>query len=169
MMNEQADTPQKIRTLGHDTASVQRHAAKGHVEEWVHTYLAGERWANPGLSEGLRKQKRWWNGPLEMDLERLRRVVGPEPPMEYHRDEEGWYRDLRALADSLGGPLSIPPLIAEYKEGDLDLRLADGNTRYGAMTLLGWATCWVIIWYNAEEDFHRHSEHLGVNSVSAVD
>jgi hypothetical protein len=82
--------------------------------------------------------------------------------MEYRRDGGEWSKDLRELAGALGDPLSIPPLIAEYHEGEPDLRLADGNTRYGAMGLLGWAKCWVIIWYNSEEDRRRHSHELGI-------
>ena len=159
-MNDEAGTPDRIRLLGHDTASVVRHAARGKLEEWVHTYLAGEGWANPGLSDGLKKQKRWWNGPVQVDREVLRRVVGPEPHMEYHTDT--WHEDLRELAASLGDPLSIPPLIAEYHEGVSDLRLADGNMRFGAMGLLGWAECWVIIWYNSDEDRRGHGEELGI-------
>jgi hypothetical protein len=49
-------------------------------------------------------------------------------------------------------------MIAEYRRGELSLR--DGNTRYGAMKLLGWPTCWVIIWYNCEDDHHQHNEIL---------
>jgi hypothetical protein len=49
-------------------------------------------------------------------------------------------------------------LIAEYRAGELSIR--DGNTRYGAMRLLGWTDCWVIVWYNSESDYHQHSEFL---------
>ena len=163
-MDDETNTAEKIRSLGHDTASVKLRAAQGELEEWVHAYLACEGWANPGLSDGLKKQKRWWNGPLQVDPEVLRRVVGPESHMEYRRDAKEWSKDLRELAGSLGDPLSIPPLIAEYHEGVPDLRLADGNTRYGAMNLLGWAKCWVIIWYNSEEDRRRHGDELGIES-----
>jgi adenylate cyclase len=49
-------------------------------------------------------------------------------------------------------------MIAEYRRGELSLR--DGNTRYGAMRLLGWPTCWVIVWYNSESDYQRHNKAL---------
>lgn len=36
--------------------------------------------------------------------------------------------------------------------------LRDGNTSYGAMKLLGWLTCWVIMWYNSESDYQQHNK-----------
>jgi hypothetical protein len=76
--------------------------------------------------------------------------------MEYDVDKDYWHARTSKLAESLSNPLSLPPLIAEYRAGELSVR--DGNTRYGAMKFLGWPTCWVIIWYNSEGDYHQHNE-----------
>ena len=54
--------------------------------------------------------------------------------------------------------LALPPMIVEYRDGELSVR--DGNTRLGAMELLGWKTCWVVIWYNSEADYRKHSATL---------
>jgi hypothetical protein len=40
------------------------------------------------------------------------------------------------------------------------LSVRDGNTRCGAMRLLGWTAAWVIIWYNTESDYRRHRDTL---------
>jgi hypothetical protein len=78
--------------------------------------------------------------------------------MEFVVDKTNWFAWTSKLAKSFSNPVSLPPLIAEYRAGKLSVR--DGNTRYGAMRLLGWPKCWVIIWYNSESDYQRHNEIL---------
>ena len=138
----------EIKRLEFDTLSALKWAQAGHVEAWVHKYLlcglGGQ--TNPQFSEGLKREKRWWNGPVELNLNDLSPAVGPEPGMEYVVDREHWAALTGRMAKSFSAPQSIPPLIAEYRAGELSVR--DGNTRYGAMWLLGWTTCWVIIRYN---------------------
>jgi len=78
--------------------------------------------------------------------------------MEFPDDVENWYQRTRAMADSMSDPLAMPPLIVEYRDGELSIR--DGNTRHGAMALKGWTTCWVLIWYNSETDYLHHQALL---------
>jgi hypothetical protein len=158
------DIAEEIRLLEFDTCSAQRYAREGRLEEWIHRYCNAGSWANPGLSEGLKKQRRWWNGPLEVSLCELNRCVGPEPGMEYPVDPASWRIRITPLAASMGSSLSVPPLMAEYRGGVLSLR--DGNTRHGAMCKLGWKTCWVIIWYNSIEDYRQHSQTLNGGGVA---
>lgn len=146
---------EEIRRLEFDTGSAQRYARAGKIEEWIQKYLSTGRWANPGLSQGLKLQKRWWNGPIEVNLTSLSRIVGPETGMEYRVKREYWVDRISKMAKSMTNPLAIPPLIVEYLRGELSVR--DGNTRHGAMDLLSWPKCWVIIWYNSENDYEIHS------------
>jgi hypothetical protein len=150
----------EIRLLELDSLSAEKWAQKGKVEEWVHKYLLSGRGgkSNPQFSEGLKREKRWWNGPVELSLSDLSPVVGTEPGMEFVVDKDYWYALTSKLAKSFSNSGSLPPLIAEYRAGELSVR--DGNTRYGAMKLLGWTTCWVIIWYNSESDYRQHNEIL---------
>lgn len=156
-MNE-TNTEEEIKRLEFDTCSAQRYAGEGKVEEWVHKYLMAGTWTNPGLSRGLKLQKRWWNGPVEVNLADLSRAVGPEPETEYRVENADWVDRISKMAKSMSSPLSIPPLIVEYRKGELSIR--DGNTRHGAMGLLGWIKCWVIIWYDTESDYQQHSSLL---------
>jgi hypothetical protein len=157
-MTDKITVEEEIRLLAFDTGSVQTYAREGKLEEWVHRYLLAGRWANPGLSAGLKLHKRWWNGPVEVNLTDLSRVVGPETGMEYQVENDYWIARTRKMAASMSQPLAIPPLIIEYRSGTLSIR--DGNTRYGAMSLLGWSKCWVVIWYNTESDFDEHNARL---------
>ena len=152
-------------TVRHDqsrfsVSAAQQYARKGRLEEWVHMYLTTGHWANPAFSEGLKLQQRWWIGPTEIELATLSRAVGPEPGMEYPGDADNWQQCTSAMAQSMTNLLSIPPLIVEYRNGELSVR--DGNTRHGAMTLKGWTTCWVLIWYNAKADYLHHRAGLGL-------
>ena len=143
-----------------DSLSAHKWARDGKVEAWVHKYLLSGKGgrSNPEFSEGLKREKRWWNGPVELYLDELSPAVGTHPGMEFVVDKEDWYAWTSRLAKSFSHPTSLPPLITEYRAGELSIR--DGNTRYGAMRLLGWMKCWVIIWYNSERDYHQHREVL---------
>ena len=150
----------EIRLLELDSLSAKKWAEDGKVEEWVHKYLLSGKGgkSDPEFSEGLKREKRWWNGPIELSLNDLSPAVGINPGMEFVVDEDKWYAWTSRLAKSFTNIAALPPLIAEYRAGELSIR--DGNTRYGAMKLLGWNTCWVIIWYNSESDYHRHNKIL---------
>jgi len=134
------------------TTSAAQHCARaGQLEVWIHAYLATGEWANPGLSASLRRQQRWWRGPLEVALADLERVCGPEAHMEYCQDAMTWEQAIERLQRGLRDPVQVPPLIVEYRRGVLSVR--DGNHRHEAMRRSGWRTCWVVMWYNTEAEF----------------
>lgn len=147
-----------------DVSTAQQYASQGKLEEWVHIYLNTGDWANLGLSEGLKLQKRWWNGPLKVKHSDLVRVCGPEAHMEYRLDADEWSKRTNKIAQSLSNPLALPPLIIEYRQGELSIR--DGNTRHRAMEMKGWPSCWVLIWYNTEQDYLTHRESLRKENYS---
>lgn len=160
MTSTEVSIEDDIRRLELDSLSAQKWAKEGKIEAWVHKYLLAGRGgkSNPEFSEGLKRERRWWNGPIEVNLTDLSPAVGTEPGMEYVVEKDYWVARTSKLAKSFSNSLSLPPLIAEYRAGELSVR--DGNTRYGAMRLLGWSTCWVIIWYNSESDYYQHHEIL---------
>lgn len=160
MTENEISLENEIRLLELDSISAQVWAKNGKVEEWVHRYLLSGKGgkSDPEFSEGLKREKRWWNGPAELSLDDLTPAVGTEAEMEFVVDRAIWYAWTSRLAKSISNPRSIPPLIAEYRAGELSIR--DGNTRYGAMRLLGWTKCWVIVWYNSENDYQKHNEIL---------
>lgn len=159
------DYDKEMRDLGFDVESALEYSTQGKIEEWVHKYCTTGSWANYGLSDGLKLIKRWWNGPLEVNLSELKRKVGPEEGMDYEVSEKYWKGRISLMAESLNDLFALPPLIAEYRNGDLSL--ADGNTRCGTMEYLGWKKCWVIIWYNSEEDYIEHSKYLKERGILA--
>jgi hypothetical protein len=148
--------------------TARRFAQAGRIEEWIHAYLGAGAWANAGLSDGLKLQRRWWRGPCEMLLDQMVRMCGPEPDMMYRVDEAGWIDRTGRYARSLTDAAALPPLLVEYRDGVL--RISDGNHRHEAMRIRGWHMCWVLIWYNSAEDYWRHTSRLieagGLNEAS---
>jgi len=127
------------------------YARAGQLEDWIHAYLTSGSWANDGLADGLRLQKRWWLGPISVESTELIRACGPEPWMEYQVPPEHWEQKINTMAGDMTNLLSIPPLIVEYRSGNFSIR--DGDHRHEAMRRKGWSKCWVIIWHNSEEDW----------------
>lgn len=134
-----------------DVPSCQEAANQSRLDDWVHQYLLGGPWANAGLSEGLRRQRRYWIGPLEAPLGALRRCCGPEASMEYQIPAESWAGKVSKIAEGLVEREALPPLIVEWRAGALSVR--DGNHRLAAMHEAGWRSAWIIVWCNSVSDY----------------
>lgn len=103
------------------------------------------------MAIGLRKQRRWWIGPVLVPLASLTRICGPEAEMEYRQSDEAWEAQVAAIMGV--APEELPPLILEYRGADSPLGLHDGSHRHEAMRRRGAATIWALIWCNNESDF----------------
>lgn len=118
-------------------------ASKGQIETWIHNFLNSEG-DNVGLSEGLKHKKRYWYGPIEIEINCLERSCGPESNMEYIESEELWNYIIDQICDRINSGWDMPPLIIENRNGLLSVR--DGNHRLGALEKLKRDKCYVIIW-----------------------
>ncbi|MCR8642008.1 hypothetical protein NV379_05000 [Paenibacillus sp. N1-5-1-14] len=119
------------------------YAANDDIETWIHLFLNGEG-GNVGLSNGLKLNKRYWLGPIEVDISSLDRIVGPELHMEYVENEERWNYRIDQIYSRLEEGWDMPPLIAENRNGLLSVR--DGNHRLGALQKMKREKCYVIVW-----------------------
>jgi hypothetical protein len=148
--------------LRFDTHTALEYADQDRLEEWIHSYLTTGSWQNPGLSAGLKLQRRWWHGPVQLPLSAVARCVGTEAGMEYEVSQVYWEKRMTRMIESIqssgAGPLDMPPLIATY-DPDLatptHLSVRDGNHRLGAYERLGWPSTWVLIWFNTEEEYKQ--------------
>lgn len=116
----------------------------GRVESWIDAYLRQAEWANEGLRQGLRLQKRWWIGPRLLALRDLERCCGPEPEMTYSEPEDQWLAKIRRLERRLREPERMPPTIVQYDGKGLVVR--DGNHRMAAFQRAKWRRCYAFIW-----------------------
>jgi len=135
---------------------------EGRAEDWIHMFLLGPG-NNNALSDGLKKAPRYWIGPVEIPLDRLYRCCGPEAGMEYPEDVELWAKRLQDLSSFLRSGRTVPPLIAEYRSGRLNVR--DGGHRLGAFESLGCEKAWTFIWHNSQPEFERHWAELSAEGT----
>jgi len=146
--------------MAFDLASCVIATNSGGIDAWIDRYLSAGPWANEGLRNGLRLQRRIWIGPLRVSLTRLERCCGPEPAMEYVVPAEHWERDIAGLAERLRDPAEVPPLIVEWRSGTLSVR--DGNHRAAAMLKAGWTHCWIVVWCNSLSDYESACATIGM-------
>lgn len=128
-------------------------AASGRLDDWVHAFLTTDALGpNLPMAEGLRRQRRWWIGPVHMPLASLTRICGPEPDMEYRTTMNAWDERVSAIMTVAIDPEALPPLILQFTEAGL--QLCDGNHRHEALRRLGKEAAWAIVWCDSEEQ-HR--------------
>ena len=133
-------------------------ASRGQIEEWVHLFLnsIGD---NKPFSEGLKLQKRYWLGPVLIELDKLVRCCGPEPEMEYVVHAGCWEHQIAEFQQLIRNGWKMAPLIA-YNEVS-HLVVNDGNHRLEAMRREGVDKCWVIIWEtDSPENLQPWSSYL---------
>jgi hypothetical protein len=134
-------------------------AAAGQVDRWVHAFLTnGTAGTNLPMAAGLRKQQRWWIGPVRIELASLTRICGPEPEMAYRTPVESWEEHVSAIAAAAGDPEALPPLILEYR--GTSLALCDGNHRHEALRRCGETHVWALVWCNSESAFMGARDQL---------
>jgi hypothetical protein len=125
------------------------------LARWVGDFLASRGSDNAALAAGLAQKPHWWLGPVEVPVEKLERLAGPEDDALVPIDEEEWEDDVDAMEESLEEGWEPPPLLVEFQDGRLLLQ--DGNHRYEAMRRAGEESAWVLIWFDdpAERDAFR--------------
>lgn len=130
---------------------------RGEIEEWVHLFLnsVGD---NRAFSEGLKLQKRYWIGPLLIELNKLKRCCGPEPEMQFVDSAEAWEKHISKFQELIRNNWDMPPLIVQHLEDQLVIN--DGNHRWEAMKREKFDKCWVIIWGSEdEEQLRKYGNH----------
>lgn len=119
-------------------------AAAGRIAEWVGDFLASRGSDNATLAAGLaQRPHRWW-GPVQVPLDALVRLAGPEGDIECPIEPGEWEDDVSAMTDEVEEGWEPPPLLAELRDGELLVQ--DGNHRYEALVRAGESTAWVVIW-----------------------
>ena len=128
-----------------DLAGAQRAAAAGESARWVGDFLASAGSDNATLAAALAQRRHWWLGPIELPLDDLVRLAGPEDDALVPIEEHEWEQDVRSMEASVESGWQPPPLLAEYQDGRVLLQ--DGNHRYEALAREGAATAWVLVYF----------------------
>ena len=143
-----------------DLTKALQSAKEERFEEWLHDFLSYKP-KDKGLLEGLKKQKRYWLQPVEMELAMLRRTCGPEKEMKYFEVEEEWSKTIEKMKIDLTKGWKPAPLIVEFKDGEFNV--ADGNHRVGALISSGYKKYWTVIWTNNRQDYAQVKNMLAMD------
>jgi hypothetical protein len=122
---------------------------------WVHRFLCSPGSDNPVLADALMEPPRAWLGPVEIPLDQLHRLAGPEGhPVLRPVEEDDWRDDVAELAEKVDdGEVEPPPVIASHRDGQLVLE--DGNHRVEAMRRAGREQAWTIVAFESEDERAR--------------
>lgn len=115
------------------------------IEQWIHKMLLQGDNPNIGLSEGLKKEKRYFTGPVKIKLTEFKRASGPEDHMLYRVNEEYFNHRVKKMVDEIKSGWDVPPLLIECQ--DEDFHMCDGNHRYEALRRSGRDEYYAIFWY----------------------
>jgi hypothetical protein len=124
-------------------------AAADQTAIWVGDFLASRGSDNAVLAAALAQAKHWWLGPVQVPLDSLVRLAGPEDEALVPIAEDEWEDDVEGMEESLEEGWEPPPLLAEYQDGRLLLQ--DGNHRYEALARAGEEQAWVLIYFPSPE------------------
>ncbi len=131
-------------------AGARRAAEHDALARWVGDFLASAGSDNGVLAAALAQQRHWWLGPLEIPLEDLIRLAGPEDEALCTIEPDEWEDDVGAMTDSLDDGWQPPPLLAEYQEGRLVLQ--DGNHRFEALVRADESHAWTLVYFDDPHD-----------------
>ena len=140
---------------GFNLASARAAAEAGETARWVGDFLASRGSDNVVLAAALAQKPHWWIGPLEVPLDDLERLAGPENEVLVAIDPSEWEDDVAQMEESLEEGWEPPPLLAEYQRGRLLLQ--DGNHRYEALLREGASDAWVLVFFDDPAERERFS------------
>ena len=129
---------------------------------WVGEFLASRGSDNEILAAALAHHEHWWYGPVQLPVEDLVRLAGPESeevlcPIE----PEEWEEDVESMEESLEEGWEPPPLLVEYQDGKLLLQ--DGNHRYEALVRAGDREAWALVMFDSPQDRDAFREQMAVS------
>ena len=134
-------------------------ASNDRLALWVGEFLASRGSDNATLAAGLANDRHWWLGPVELPIDRLERLAGPEDDVVCPIEPEEWEDDVDDMASSLEEGWQPPPVLVQHKDGHFFLE--DGNHRHEALRRAGATHAWAVIWCDDPAERDRLAAELG--------
>ncbi|MBV9951821.1 MAG: histidine phosphatase family protein [Acidimicrobiia bacterium] len=118
--------------------------ARDELGSWVGDFLRSPGSDNELLAQQLRKDLRYWVGPIRVRLDQLHRLAGPSGhPVLETVDEDDWRDDVDDLRRAIESGAEPTPVIASYRDGQIVLE--DGNHRVEAARRAGEEDAWTVV------------------------
>lgn len=122
------------------------------LEQQVQTYLRNEG-NNIALADGLLLEKRYYYGPVNINLTLLTRCTGPEKEMQYQVSEESFNERSNGIIKRIQSGWLLPPILINYCDGKL--KINDGNHRYEAYKRMNYTKIPGIFWVTKKIDYEK--------------
>lgn len=136
----------------YDLASARAAADDDHLADWVADFLASPGSDNADLADILDDKVSVWAGPMELPIDELHRLAGPEdaPALVTVEDDE-WRDGVYDMRDKVEEGWEPPPVIVTWQPPQLVLE--DGNHRVESLRQAGEDRAWAIVGF-ADERAH---------------
>jgi hypothetical protein len=151
------------RDRGFSLASARKAAADERTALWVGDFLASRGSDNATLAAALATEPHAWLGPVRLPVERLVRLAGPEEDAVVPIEPDEWEDDIGEMEDSLEEGWEPPPVLVEYKDGDLLLQ--DGTHRLEALARDGQTDAWALVYFDDEATRDRFARELSASGA----
>jgi hypothetical protein len=142
-------------------ATARKAAEEDETALWVGDFLASKGSDNAVLAAALSTSRHWWHGPVLLPVDRLVRLAGPEADSVVPIEPEVWEDDVDAMGESLDEGWEPPPLLVEYRDGDLLVQ--DGTHRLEALARGGEAEAWALVYFDDRATRDRFVESLSAS------
>jgi putative hydrolase of the HAD superfamily len=140
-------------------ASARQAADDDRLADWVTAFLASPGSSNEPLAGALAFEGATYLGPLELELDRLRPMAGPDgEEVVVPIAEEEWEDEVGAMAESLDQGWEPPPLLVSCRSDGLYLE--DGNHRHESLRRHGATHAWAIIVFAGDADRRVYEETI---------
>ena len=129
-------------------------AERDELAEWVRRFLSSDGSDNSALAHDLSQRMKWWTGPVQLPLNRLKRLAGPpDAPVLCPVDEDEWPDYVEDMAEKAKDGWEPPPVIVAYNDDGFVLE--DGNHRVEGLRRARADQAWAVIGFERPEDLER--------------
>ncbi|MHC1746788.1 MAG: hypothetical protein AB9856_00190 [Cellulosilyticaceae bacterium] len=132
-------------------ASAKQYAKDEKQHEWLQLFLRNDG-KNLAFAEGLLLEKRYYIGPIKINLDMLNLKAGIPEYLTREDEIKFFYEIVSNMKIAYKDSWDVPPLIVNYSEGTYEVN--DGKHRFEMYHQLKVKEVEVLFWITNEEDYY---------------
>jgi hypothetical protein len=126
-------------------------ADRDELASWVDGFLRSPGSDNPVLADELGQRGLSWFGPVQLPIDRLRRLAGPPgEPVLVPVDDDYWGDNVDDMEERVEEGWEPPPVIITSQHDELTVE--DGNHRIESLRRSGAKEAWAVVGFAAEAE-----------------
>ncbi len=127
------------------------YAKKDMQHEWLQLFLRNDG-KNLAFADGLLLKKRYYIGPVKINLDMLQLKAGAPEYLTRENDITYFFEIVDRMKAAFEEAWDVPPLIVNYAKGKYEVN--DGRHRYEMYQQLDIKEAEVLFWITDEEDYN---------------